>query len=115
MFSNCVTSLIEKFGRSVQIVSGENNDFYTKAFIQPLKYKDQSYMGGKSTEIGYLNEKNYLYIGDKNIRLDLLPFNTKIITSDETYVVKRAQANYLGENVLYVWAIIQIFVENDLL
>ena len=45
-------------------------------------------MGGKCIDIGYLNGKNYLYIGDKNTRLDLLPFNTKILTNHESFVVK---------------------------
>lgn len=115
MFSNCVSSLINKFGRSVEVILSDNSKTSTKAFIQPLRYKDQTYLGGKCIDIGYLNGKNYLYIGDKNTRLDLLPFNTKILTNEESYVVKRAQAVYLGENVLYVWAVIQLFVEDDAL
>lgn len=114
MISNCVSSLINKFGRSIDVILSDNRKISTKAFIQPLRYKDQTYLGGKCIDIGYLNERNYLYIGDKNTRLDLLPFNTRLIANDETYVVKRAQAFYLGENVLYVWAIIQVFVEDDL-
>ena len=115
MFSSCVSSLINKFGRNVDVILSDNSKISTKAFIQPLKLKDQTYMGGKRIDIGYLNEKNYLYIGDKNIRLDLLPFNTKILTNDESFIVKRAQAIYLGENILYIWAIIQMFVEDEAL
>ena len=115
MFSNCVSRLINKFGRNVDIIFSDSNKTSAKAFIQPLKLKDQTYMGGKCIDIGYLNGKNYLYIGDKTTRLDLLPFNTKILTNHESFVVKRAQAVYLGENVLYVWAIIQMFVEDDAL
>lgn len=113
MFSDCVSRLINKFGRTVSIVPNDDSKILTKAFIQPLRYKDKNYLGGKYIDIGYLNEKNYLYIGDKNTRLDLLPFNTKVVTNNESYVVKRAQAVYLGENILYVWAIIQVFVEDE--
>ena len=113
MFSSCVSSLINKFGRRFTIIPGDDKQIFTKAFIQPLRYKDQTYMGGKCLDIGYLNGKNYLYIGDNNTRLDLYPFNTKIETDDESYVVKRAQAVYLGESILYIWAIIQIFVEDE--
>ncbi len=112
MFSSCVSSLINKFGRTVSVLPENGAPISTKAFIQPLRHKDQSYMGGKCVDLGYLNGKNYLYIGNKNVRLDLYPFNTKIETSEENYVVKRAQAVYLGEDVLYVWAIIQVFVED---
>ena len=115
MFSNCASNFIDKFGRSVRVLSGNGTPVTTKAFIQPLRYKDKSYLGGKSMDMGYLNEKNYLYIGHSNVRLDLYPFNTKLETDEESYVVKRAQAVYLGEDVLYVWAIIQVFVEDDLI
>lgn len=113
MFSDCVSSIIDKFGRTVTINLSDNSKINTKAFIQPLRYKDQTYMGGKCLDIGYLDGKNYLYIGDKNTRLDLYPFNTKIDTFNESYVVKRAQAVYLGENILYIWAIVQVFVEDE--
>ena len=66
MFSNCVSRLINKFGRNVDIIFSDSNKTSAKAFIQPLKLKDQTYMGGKCIDIGYLNGKNYLYIGDKN-------------------------------------------------
>ena len=115
MFSNCVSGLINKFGRTVTIIPNDETKIAAKAFIQPLRYKDQTNLGGKITDIGYLNGKNYLYIGDKNARLDLLPFDTKIVTANECYIVKRAQAFYLGEDVLYVWAIIQVFVEDEIL
>lgn len=113
MFSNCVSSLIKKFGRSVTIIPDENNQVSTKAFIQPLRYINQSYFGEKFVDIGYLNKQNYLYIGDKNARLDLFPFNTKIISNNDSFVVKRAHPVYLGEKILYVWAIIQVFVEDE--
>ncbi len=115
MFSSCVSGLINKFGRTVTIIPGEGEEISTKAFIQPLRYKDSSNMGGKCMNVGYSSGRNYLYIGDKSTRLDLLPFDTKIATPDETYVAKRAQAVYLGESVVYVWAILQVFVEDELL
>lgn len=114
MFDTCVTNMINRFGQTVKVVSTDDTDVYTKAFIQPLRYKDQTYMGGKCMDMGYFNGTNYLYIGDKNTRLDLYPFNTMLKTDDQTYVIKRAQAVYLGEDVLYVWAIIQVYVEDSL-
>ncbi len=113
MFNNCVTSVINRFGRSVEVISKNGTNVSTKAFIQPLRYKDQTYMGGKCIDIGYVNSKNYLYIGNKDLRLDLYPFNTILKTSGDNYVIKRAQAVYLGEDVLYVWAIIQVYVEDS--
>ena len=105
--------MLNKFGRNVEIVSDNDQNISTQAFIQPLRYKDHMYMGGQCIDIGYLKGKNYLYIGSHNVRLDLYPFNTIINTDEESYVVKRAQAVYLGENVLYVWAIIQEHVEDE--
>lgn len=113
MFNNCVTSVINRFGKSVEIISKKDTNVSTKAFIQPLRYKDQMYMGGKCIDIGYINGKSYLYIGSKDVRLDLYPFNTILKTNEDNYVVKRAQAVYLGEDILYVWAIIQVYVEDN--
>lgn len=115
MFSSCVSGLINKFGRTVAVALSESEEIPTKAFIQPLRYKDVTNMGGKFMDVGYSSGRNYLYIGDKNTRLDLMPFDTKIKTSSETYVTKRAQVVHLGEDVLYVWAILQVFVEDELL
>ncbi len=115
MFSSCVSGLISKFGRTVTVIPGEGEEILTKAFIQPLRYKDATNIGGRFMDVGYSSGRNYLYIGDKNTRLDLLPFDTKIETQNETYVAKRAQAVYLGESVMYVWAILQVFVEDELL
>lgn len=115
MFSSCVSGLINKFGRTVTVIPGEGEEILTKAFIQPLRYKDATNMGDRFMDVGYSSGRNYLYIGDKNTRLDLLPFDTKIETQNETYVAKRAQAVYLGESVVYVWAILQVFVEDELL
>ncbi len=113
MFSNCVINMIDKFGKSIEVWPKNNDIIYTKAFIQPLRYKDQMYMGGKCIDIGYLNGNSYLYIGNKNLRLDLYPFNTLIKTAEENYVVKRAQAVYIGDDILYVWAILQVYVEDE--
>lgn len=115
MFANCVSGLINKFGKTVTVVLSDNKKISTKAFIQPLRYKDQSYLGGTCVDMGYLNSKSFLYIGDKNTRLDLFPFDTKLETNDECYVIKRAQAVFLGESVLYVWAVLQVFVEDEIL
>ena len=52
MFSNCVSRLINKFGRNVDIIFSDSNKTSAKAFIQPLKLKDQTYMGGKCIDIG---------------------------------------------------------------
>lgn len=114
MVNDCLTNMFNKFGRALKIIAENKPTVTTKAFIQPLRYKDKSLLGEKSMDVGFFDDRNYLYIGGSDIRLDLYPFDTIIKTDAETFVVKRAQAVYLGERILYVWGIIQLYVEDSL-
>lgn len=107
MISGCVSKIIKNWGRPIQVVLENDKEEKSKAFIQPFRHKDYSHYGGNCTNIGFNSETEYLYIGPKDIRIDKYPFNTIIKTSDESYIVKRAQKVCFKEDVLYIWAILQ--------
>ena len=113
MISDCVKSSIDKYGRHVVVIDFENNENRknTKAFIQPLRYKDETYMGGRFKNLGQIKGTKYLYIGNNDVRLDKYPLNTIIQTSEEKFVLKRAEKVYFKDEVFYIWAILQPCVE----
>ena len=88
----------EKWGRVLVI---ENTDSTRtapfKGFIQPLRYKNKMYLYGVNTEIGYNSQGYYLYIGPPD--------------GDIKYQIDRAEKIKLGEEVLYVWAVVRTVVE----
>lgn len=112
MISDCVEASINKYGQDVTIINSEtNNQFCTRAFIQPLRYKDDTYMGGKFKNIGQIKGANYLYIGNKDVRLDKFPLNTIIKSSEDQFVLKRAEKVYFNNKLFYIWAILQPFIK----
>lgn len=112
MISDCVEASIKRYGQNVTIINAESNgQFSTKAFIQPLRYKDETYMGGKFKNIGQIKGSNYLYIGTRDIRLDKFPINTIIKSSEDQFVLKRAEKVYFNNKVFYIWAILQPLIK----
>lgn len=112
MISDCVRASINKYGQKVIIIDSENNNqLITRAFIQPLRHKDETYMGGKCKNIGQVRGKKYLYISNNDVRLDKFQLNTIIQTSENKFVLKRAEKVYFKEDVFYIWAILQPYVK----
>ena len=99
-------NLIEKYGREVTVTSGETI-LTDKAFIQPLRHGDKRTISGSYTETVIDNSEQFLYIGSPNLRLDLLPLETTSVeTSDETYILKKADSIFLGSTIIYIRAIL---------
>lgn len=113
MMDKYIINTIEDYGRSVEIISPEMVTKTTKAFIQPLRYKDSSYLGGKYINLGKTSGTSFLYIGKNDVRVDLYPLNTIVRTSEESYIVKRAQKVCIKDNIVYIWAILQLYVEEE--
>ena len=113
MINNYVSSVISKLGETVTVILDNNERKETKAFIQPLRYKDDSYYGGKCLDIGMNIGDSYLYIGSKDFRIDQCPFNTIIESVNDKYIVKRSQKVSFKNNVVYVWAILQKYREDS--
>ena len=81
-----------------------------RAAIQPLRYKNKMYLYGVNTEIGYNSQGYYLYIGPPEHDLTLNE-DALIIDGDIKYQIDRAEKIKLGEEVLYVWAVVRTVVE----
>ncbi len=111
-------SLAERIRRSIAlygddiVVTVRGEPVNGKAFIEPLRYKNRMYIGGKRIEPGYYDGGHYLYIGQHTIPLDDI-HNTVISRGEEKFCVKRAEMYKLGNESIYVWAIIVTYREKE--
>lgn len=111
-------SVSERIHRSISIygddvvVAVNGKPQSCKAFIEPLRYKNRMYIGGKRIEPGFYDGGHYLYIGQHDIPLDDIK-NTVIMRGEEKFFVKRAEMYRAGNENLYVWAIVVICTEKE--
>lgn len=111
-------SLAERIRRSISLygddvvvtVKGEAKS--GKAFIEPLRYKNRMYIGGKRIEPGFYDGGYYLYIGQYDIPLNDIQ-NTVISRGEEKFYIKRSEMYKSGNENLYVWAIVVVNTEKE--
>ncbi len=100
-------------GRPLSIVSsGTRTECY--GFLQPLRYKNKMYLDNDYLPGGYAESGHFLYLGPPDIRLDRMTPGTQIAAGTESYTVKRAECVYWGGKPLYVWAVLQPWVGEEL-
>ena len=106
-----VDSMLVRYGVPVQIKQ-ENTEQVEDchAFIQALQYKGQPVSNEIGMPAGNLDKGYYLYIGSAAQRLDQ-QFGTVVIAASRKFLVIKAQSISLGDEVLYVRAILQTLAE----
>lgn len=102
-----IYDIINRYGNEVAVSDGALDLGTTKAFIQPLRYKNKMYIDGNFLPGGYNNGKHYLYIGLPEIRIDR-EFENIVITTeqDKEYIVKQAELYSFAHTPVYIWAIL---------
>ena len=102
-----------RFGRALTVVDG-NTKTPCRGFVQPLRYKNKTYLENEYLPGGLSLTGHYFYVGPPSPRLDLLE-NPLIQDGENTYTVTRAECVYLGREPLYIWAVLRLFVEEGTL
>lgn len=99
----CVDREIGRYGSRVTIrQNGE--EISTRAFVEPLRYRNKIYIGGEYRTLGMLRREKYLYIGKPAHRLTE---NSSVIESQGVqYIVKRCETYYVRDTPVYEWAIL---------
>lgn len=113
MTSEYVDMMIDKYGIEVSVSCNDMATQSTKAFIQPLRKKGNSYYGDEGYDLGVIDESHYLYIGKKDVRLDLYPFDTVLEANEDKYVLKKAHKVCIGQDIIYIWGIVQKYNGED--
>lgn len=113
MTSEYVDIMIEKYGEEVSVSCSDMPTQRTKAFIQPMRKKGTSYYGDEGYDLGVIDDSHYLYIGKKDVRLDLYPFDTVLQANEDKYILKKAHKVCIGRDIIYIWGMIQKYSEED--
>lgn len=107
-FEEIVYNNIEKYGQTVQYSQdGETYSRTYKAFIQPLRYKNKMYLDGKHSEIGFIDTSYYLYLGPSDVNVVDYDVISRIKINNRLYDFTHAEKINLGDERLYIWAIIR--------
>lgn len=98
-----IKGTIKRYGNSVTIIESDKRT-KVKAFVEPLRYKNRVYVGGKYRLLGTDRDEKYLYIGCAEN-----PLKEKysvIEMQGSKYIVKRCETYYVKDYPIYVWAIL---------
>lgn len=98
-----VAVTINRYGSSIKIVDS-GSEVKTKAFIQPLRYKNKVYVGEQYRLLGADRTDKYLYIGLPQNKL--IENSSVIEMQNSKYIVKRCEVYYVKDNPIYMWAIL---------
>lgn len=98
-----IQSMIRDYGCDVSIFDNDKVSA-TKAFVQPLRYKNRVYIGGRYHEMGLNKTDKYLYIGQ--VENKLTENHSIIEAHNHKYIVKRCEVYYVKDIPVYVWAIL---------
>lgn len=100
--------IIDRYGQSAVLKNTKTKtSVHFKAFVQALRYKNKLYLRGTYTELGRNQQDYYLYIGPPDVDISEIDANVKTLTvAGISYIVDRVEKHYIGEELIYYWAII---------
>lgn len=100
-----IENSINKWGSTFKIT--ENGQTVScKGFIQPLRYKNNMYLGGKRLDAGFFDGGHYLFITKGDV--SLMGHSLAIIEDiNAKYAIKRAEVFTVQDSNLYTWAILK--------
>lgn len=101
-------SIMKKYGQTAALTdTATNKTTHFKAFVQALRYKNKLYLRGTYTELGRNQQDYYLYIGPAEVDISGVDASSKTLTvGGISYVVDRTEKHYIGNELIYHWAII---------
>lgn len=98
-----VIKSIQTYGEDIAVIN-DDDTVSTRAFIEPLRYRNKIYIGGGYRTLGMKYSEKYLYVGIPDITL--VENKTIVKRKDNEYLVKRVERYYVGEQIAYTWAIL---------
>lgn len=100
---SCVEREIGRYGSQVKITTG-GVAVNSRAFVEPLRYRNKIYIGGEYRHLGMLRREKYLYVGKTSNTL--CENETVIEMKGSKYIVKRCETYYVQDTPIYEWAIL---------
>lgn len=106
-----LAGLFSRYAQKVS-VSIAGDVIRTQAFIQPVRYKNKFYLGFEVDRAGIKNSSCYLYIGLPEPDVASFAAVTRITYGGREYFIKRAEKIYIGDEPVYIWAILMPVIRN---
>lgn len=98
-----VIKSIQIYGEDIAVIN-DDDTVLTRAFIEPLRYRNKIYIGGGYRTLGVKHSEKYLYVGIPDITL--VENKTIVKRKNNEYLVKRVERYYVGEQIAYTWGIL---------
>lgn len=109
MYKRLTEKALKRCGRRCIIKPfGSDEQLTVTALINPLLHKNKMYIGGTYLPDGFCDGGHYLYIGEPSVSLDNMPIGSVIVCGENTYSIKHSEQYFIGSDVLYTWAILQL-------
>ena len=100
--SNSIKREILRFGNPA-VVETNGESVRTRAFVEPLRYRNRLYFGSDFKDLGINRREKYLYIGTPCCPLTE---NKSFVTAHgQKYIVRRCETYRVGEIPIYIWAV----------
>lgn len=109
-FKKDVVNLIKSYGSTISIERENEEGIFSRAFIQPLRYRSNVYKDRAISIGGFTDGRYYLYLGlpeNEFSRND----NAIISSNGKKYTVHTSEKFMLCDKVLYVWAVLKPYKE----
>lgn len=110
----CFDELFERLGTDI-VLRLHSGDFETKALIQPMRYKNKLYVEMRNTELGLNDTECFLYLGPAKYDFTGYEKKTAVFTAngERAYNVSRADRITIGEETMYIWAVLTPRLKED--
>lgn len=106
--------MLERYGQTatVHFDGGEPLGVVTRAFVQPLLNRKESWFQKQYTRLGTSEDAAFLYLGSADVPLDQLG-QGYIESMGKRFDVRAAEAVFLGTEVSHWWALLAPREEDD--
>ena len=114
MYRRLIDSMLDLYGRECIVQPfGSQFTYMVKAFINPMRYKYNSFGEIAFVEQGVFDERLYRYIGNADEDLGALPQGSVIRADGRAYRVDSSDIYYFAGLPLYCRAILKLYKGGD--
>lgn len=100
-----VKAILEKYGKDATVTM-DAKSYAIHAIIQPLRYQNKMYLDYENYDLGLHDNTCLLFIGPAAPDFTGKIADTVIAANGQKYMIKRADLMFLGNDPLYIRAVI---------
>lgn len=112
-FTKTVRRLMERYGQEAEVIKSGSPPQKLRAFLQPLRYKNQMYLEGTPTDLGIAGQNYVLFLGPARPVMRGGDPGLRIESGGNAYEVRHCERIYLGDEALYQRAVLRRMFEEE--